>query len=70
VFFGENTKYYRAESASGKSYRGIGLRQPNVDFRQSYEGNYVYYTTYTVTLYTVSNGNMDSEPISASDFPA
>jgi len=38
-------------------------------FSSSISGNYIYYDTWEVTLYKVSNGNMSTENINISQFP-
>lgn len=39
------------------------------EFTSSISGNYIYYTSWTVTLYRVQGGNMDTERIDLVDFP-
>ena len=52
--FGEDTRYYSADTT--------------LDFTTSRSGGYIYYQTYTITLYSVPGGNMSTERIDSDDF--
>ncbi len=52
--FGSDTRYYSADTT--------------LDMSISRSGNYIYYQTYTITLYTVVGGNLSTSKISQEDF--
>ena len=71
---------YVVKYASGDVYYGSGAEQPFgrdtsysqaddvLEFSTSYSGNYVYYSTITLTLYAVAGGNMSSYSIDPDSF--
>ena len=52
--FGSDTRYYSADTT--------------LEMTTSRSGNYIYYQTYTITLYTVVGGNLSTSRISQEDF--
>ncbi len=52
--FGSDTRFYSADTT--------------LDMSTSRSGNYIYYQTYTITLYTVAGGNLSTSRISEDDF--
>ena len=71
---------YLVKYASGSVYYGSGADYPfgrNTSFSQAddvmefsttYSGNYIYYSTITLTLYAVAGGNMSSYSIDPDNF--
>ena len=52
--FGSDTRFYSADTT--------------LDMTTSRSGNYIYYQTYTITLYTVAGGNLSTSRISEDEF--